>query len=119
MKPKKFKKAIAALLNDHVNLMRGWFSMSPRSSNLKQAVVLATLHHAHPDGVSEEELHRICKWVDKTFERFLLVGKILNGEINMRFDEGAKNPKIRYTKYGQDIAAHRDDVEQERRNMFG
>lgn len=119
MKPKKFRKTLAALLNDHVNLMRGWFHIAPRMSNLKQAIVLATLHNAHPENVSEEELMRICKWVDKTFDRFSLIGKVLNGEIHMRFDEDAKVPKIKYTKYGQEAAAHRDDMEQNRRDMFG
>lgn len=115
---KKERKMVQRLIHDYVTTVRGWFCGAPSDKIVTQAVIMSALAHS-PDGLEEAEAKRIAAWAEEAHYKFSTLGRIINGEIEIRFFEGENEPRIRYTAYGQECAKNRARYEEETRRHLG
>jgi hypothetical protein len=115
---KKESKMVHRLIHDYVTTVRGWFYGVPSDKIVTQAVLMSALAHSQ-DGLDAAEAKRIAAWVEEAHYKFSTLGRIINGEIVIRFFEGDSEPRICYTPHGQTCAKHRASYDEETRHRFG
>jgi len=114
---KRKTKLLHKIMHEYMLTVKHWFLSAPNEKIVAQTVISAIA--ATNNGIDEDEARRIAHWVEDTHNRFTMLGRVITGEINLRFFDNDEQPKISYTPYGQKCARDRDDYVDEINKYFG
>jgi len=84
----------AALVIQQKTAIIEWIESAPPIADMLKPFIVAILY-GRPEGVSEEELARLHKWLQGVLTDLNILSLLLAGGLAIKLDEGKQEPDIR------------------------